>query len=37
MGIQRYELNDAQWGQIAPLLTGQAGDAGRTASDTDCL
>lgn len=33
MGIKRYELSDAQWERIAPLLPGKAGDPGRTASD----
>lgn len=33
MGIKRYELNDAQWGRIALLLPGKAGDPGRTGSD----
>jgi transposase len=30
---KRYELNDAQWGRIAELLPGKAGDPGRTAAD----
>ncbi|HWT12995.1 MAG TPA: IS5/IS1182 family transposase, partial [Allosphingosinicella sp.] len=30
MGISRYELSDAQWERIAPLLPGKAGDPGRT-------
>lgn len=33
MGIKRYELSEAQWGRIAPLLPGKAGDPGRTGSD----
>ena len=33
MGVKRYELNDAQWVRIAPLLPGKAGDPGRTAID----
>ena len=33
MGVKRYELNDAQWVRIAPLLAGKAGDPGRTAID----
>lgn len=36
MGIKRYELNDAQWERVAPLLPGKAGDPGRTGSDTAC-
>jgi transposase len=30
MGIKRYELNEAQWAKIAPLLPGKANDPGRT-------
>lgn len=33
MGVKRYELSDAQWQKIAPLLPGKAGDPGRTAQD----
>lgn len=33
MGVKRYELTDVQWGRIAPLLPGKAGDPGRTAAD----
>src|SRR5476651_2639974 len=33
MGVKRYELNEAQWSRIAPLLPGKAGDPGRTAAD----
>ncbi|WPO43186.1 IS5 family transposase [Tardiphaga sp. 42S5] len=33
MGAKRYELNEAQWVKISPLLPGKAGDAGRTAAD----
>ena len=33
MGISRYELSDAQWERIAPLLPGKAGDPGRTGTD----
>ncbi len=33
MGVKRYELNDAQWERIAPLLPGKAGDPGRTGAD----
>jgi hypothetical protein len=33
MGIKRYELNDAQWVKVAPLLPGKANDPGRTWSD----
>jgi putative transposase len=33
MGMSRYELSDAQWERIAPLLPGKAGDPGRTGSD----
>ncbi len=33
MGVKRYELSDAQWERVAPLLPGKAGDPGRTGSD----
>ena len=33
MATKRYELNDAQWGRIAPLLPGKTSDPGRTGSD----
>jgi putative transposase len=33
MGISRYELSDAQWERIAPLLPGKASDPGRTGAD----
>jgi putative transposase len=33
MSAKRYELNEAQWARISPLLPGKAGDRGRTASD----
>lgn len=33
MGIKRYELSDAQWGRIAPLVPGKASDPGRTGAD----
>ena len=33
MGVKRYELSDAQWDRVAPLLPGKAGDPGRTSSD----
>lgn len=33
MGVKRYELSDAQWERIAPLLPGKAGDPRRTGSD----
>lgn len=33
MGISRYELSDAQWERIAPLLPGKVGDPGRTGAD----
>jgi transposase len=33
MGISRYELSEAQWERIAPLLPGKAGDPGRTGAD----
>ncbi|MBS7555913.1 IS5 family transposase [Ancylobacter dichloromethanicus] len=31
--MKRYELSEAQWQQIAPLLPGKASDPGRTGSD----
>ena len=33
MGIKRYELSDAQWQRIEPLLSGKGGDPGRTGAD----
>jgi transposase len=30
---KRYELTEAQWGRIADLLPGKAGDPGRTGAD----
>jgi transposase len=33
MGIKRYELSEAQWKRIAPLLPGKPSDPGRTGSD----
>lgn len=33
MGIKRYELSEAQWVRIAPMLPGKASDPGRTALD----
>jgi putative transposase len=33
MSAKRYELNQAQWERIEPLLPGKAGDPGRTATD----
>ncbi|WP_430715162.1 hypothetical protein [Rhodopseudomonas boonkerdii] len=34
MATKRYELNEAQWVRISPLLPDKAGDAGRPAADT---
>lgn len=31
--IKRYELSEAQWQTIAPMLPGKASDPGRTAGD----
>jgi putative transposase len=33
MGIKRYELDEAQWTKIAPLLLEKAADPGRTGSN----
>ena len=33
MGVKRYELSDAQWERIAPLLPGKLSDPGRTGAD----
>jgi len=33
MSAKRYELNQAQWERVEPLLPGKAGDPGRTATD----
>jgi DNA-binding transcriptional LysR family regulator len=35
MGVKRYELDEAQWVRIAPLLPGKASDPGRTATLSD--
>ena len=31
--MKRYELSEAQWVKIAPMLPGKATDPGRTGSD----
>jgi len=31
--VRRYEVKDADWVRLAPLLPGKAGDAGRSAAD----
>ncbi|OJX18032.1 MAG: IS5 family transposase [Devosia sp. 67-54] len=33
MATKRYELSDAQWRRIEPLLAGKAGDPGRSGAD----
>lgn len=33
MGVKRYELSEAQWARVAPLLPGKVSDPGRTGSD----
>src|SRR5580698_2243751 len=33
MAVKRYELSQAQWERIAPLLPGKPGDPGRTGAD----
>jgi putative transposase len=33
MGVKRYELTEAQWLRIAPLLPGKVGDPGRSGAD----
>jgi hypothetical protein len=33
MAVKRYELSEAQWLKIAPLLPGKASDPGRTGTD----
>lgn len=33
MGVKQYELNEAQWARIAPLLPGKIGDPGRSGAD----
>ena len=30
---RRFEMTDAEWERVAPLLPGKAGDPGRTAAD----
>ncbi|WP_345221228.1 transposase, partial [Hymenobacter koreensis] len=31
--MRRYELKDADWARLVPLLPGKVGDAGRPAAD----
>ena len=33
MGVKRYELSEAQWVRISPLLPGKVGDPGRSGHD----
>ena len=33
MGVKRYELSDAQWGRISPLLPGKVSDPDRSGAD----
>src|ERR1700740_2298524 len=33
MGVKRYELSEAQWARIAPMLPGKVGDPGRSGVD----
>ena len=33
MGVKRYELSEAQWARIAPMLPGKVGDSGRSGVD----
>jgi len=33
MAVKRYELSDAQWDRISPLLPGKVSDPGRTGGD----
>ena len=33
MAVKRYELSEAQWERIAPLLPGKVSDPGRTGGD----
>jgi len=33
MGVKRYELTEAQWLRIEPLLPGKVGDPGRSGAD----
>ncbi|QJX07396.1 transposase [Rhizobium brockwellii] len=33
MGVKRYELNEAQWSRIVPLLPDKSSDPGRTGVD----
>ncbi len=33
MGVKRYDLSEAQWHRIAPVLPGKAADPGRTGAD----
>lgn len=34
MGVKHYELTQAQWERIAPMLPGKVGDPGRSGVDT---
>lgn len=33
MGVKRYELSEAQWARIAPVLPGKVSDPGRSGAD----
>jgi len=33
MAVKRYELNEAQWARIAPMLPGKVSDPGRSGRD----
>ena len=33
IGVKRFELNEAQWARIAPLLPGKVGDPGRSGAE----
>ena len=33
MGVKRYDLDEAQWARIEPLLPGKASGTGRTGSN----
>ena len=33
MSVKRYELSEAQWARIAPMLPGKIGDPGRSGVD----
>lgn len=33
MAVKRYELNETQWSRVSSLVSGKAGDPGRSETD----